>query len=164
MRARARRSRLRRRLIVSTVLVAALGLSTAALVIAMRPPVSGGQAPKIDLPQYASASATPGSTSLGAPSTMIPRIPRLSSDVPAGIINLTNWKLTLPTGDDEPVEVTQPELTQFRDPRYFHVDPVGDGVVFRAPVGGATTGNSEYPRSELREMTASGKKQASWSG
>jgi poly(beta-D-mannuronate) lyase len=164
VRARARRKRLSRILIVSTVLVAAFSLSIAALAVAMRPPADGGPAPKIDLPQYASATGTPGSTSLGAPSTMIPRIPRLSTDIPAGIINLTNWKLTLPAGDDEAAEITQPELTRFRDPRYFYVDPIGDGVVFRAPVGGATTGNSEYPRSELREMTAGGKKQASWSG
>ena len=163
MRARARRSRLSRRVIVSTVLLSAFSLSIGALVVAMQPPSARGPKPKIDLPQYSSAS--PGSINLGAPSTMIPRIPRLSSTIPGGVINLTNWKLTLPVGDNgEPDEITQPELTRFRHPRYFHVDPIGDGVVFRAPVGGATTGNSEYPRSELREMTAGGKKQASWSG
>lgn len=164
MRARARRSRLSRRLIVSTVLASAFGLSTVALTMAMRPPAIGGPAPTIDVPQDASASPSPGSINLGAASTMIPRIPRLSSDTPAGIINLTNWKLTLPAGGDEAAEVNQPKLAQFRDPRYFHVDATGDGVTFRAPVGGATTGNSEYPRSELREMTDGGKKQASWSG
>ncbi len=165
MRARARRSRLSRRLIVSTVLVSAFCLSIVSVTVAMRPPATGGPAPKIDVPQEASASPTsPTSINLGAPSTRIPRIPRLSSDVPAGIINLANWKLTLPAGGDEASEVTQPDLTRFRDPRYFHVDSIGDGVVFRAPVGGATTGNSEYPRSELREMTAGGKKPAAWSG
>jgi hypothetical protein len=134
-----------------------------ALVLAMRPQETGGPAPRIDLPQYASAS--PGSISLAdTPSTMVPRIPRLSSSIPGGIINLTNWKLTLPTGGDDAEDVTQPKLNGFRDPRFFHTTPVGDGVVFRAPVGGATTGNSEYPRSELREMTAGGKKEASWSG
>lgn len=134
-----------------------------ALALAMQPQTSGGPAPRIDLPAHATAS--PGSISLAeAPSTMVPRIPRLSSNIPAGIINLSNWKLTLPTGDDEPDEVNQPKLTQFRHERCFHTTPVGDGVVFRAPVGGATTANSDYPRSELREMTAGGKKEASWSG
>jgi poly(beta-D-mannuronate) lyase len=134
-----------------------------ALVLAMQPQANGGPAPRIDLPQYATAS--PGSISLAdTPSTMAPHIPRLTSSIPSGIINLTNWKLTLPSGGDDPSEVKQPKLTRFRDPRYFHVNAFGDGVVFRAPVGGATTGNSEYPRSELREMTAGGKKEASWSG
>ena len=134
-----------------------------ALAFAMQPQKSGGPPPRIDLP--AQATASPGSIPLAeAPSTMAPRIPRLSSTIPAGIINLANWKLTLPTGDDEAAEIRQPKLMQFRDPRYFHVDAVGDGVVFRAPVGGSTTGNSEYPRSELREMTAGGEKEASWSG
>lgn len=165
MRGRARRGRLSRRVIVSSVLAAAFCTSIVALVLAMRPQTPGGTTHTIDLPEYATAS--PGTISLrDTPSTMAPHIPRLSSSIPSGIINLTNWKLTLPAGgdDDEPSEITQPKLAAFRDPRYFHVDALGNGVVFRAPVGGATTGNSEYPRSELREMTAGGKKQASWSG
>jgi len=134
-----------------------------ALVLAMQPEADQGSAPTIDLPEYATAS--PGTISLrDIPATMAPHIPRLTSSIPAGIINLANWKLTLPAGGDDPDEITQPKLASFRDPRYFHVDSLGDGVVFRAPVGGATTGNSEYPRSELREMTSGGKKQASWSG
>jgi poly(beta-D-mannuronate) lyase len=135
-----------------------------ALVQALQPQTYTGSAPSIDLP--ADATAPPGTTiSLrDIPATMPPHIPRLSSSTPSGIINLSNWKLTLPTGDDEPTEITQPKLAAFRDPRYFHVDSLGDGVVFRAPVGGTTTGNSKYPRSELREMTSGGKKQASWSG
>jgi poly(beta-D-mannuronate) lyase len=161
---RARHRKISGAVIVSTVLGAAFLISTMALVAAMQPRERGAPAHRIDLPEYATVS--PGTISLGdTPSTMAPHIPRLGSSTPSGIINLTNWKLTLPIGDDgEPKEVTQPKLAAFRDPRYFHVDPIGDGVVFRAPVGGATTGNSEYPRSELREMTAGGKKQASWSG
>jgi hypothetical protein len=139
------------------------------LAIAMRPPTTGGEKPPRlnvpDVPAYPTTQPGPINFDLGAPSTMIPRIPRLSSSTPAGIINLTNWKLTLPTGDDgDPDEVLQPDLDRFRNPKYFHVATLGDGVVFRAPVGGVSTGNSKYPRSELREMTAGGKKQASWSG
>jgi hypothetical protein len=163
VRARARRGRLSGRVIISIVLAAAFCTSMGALVFAMQPKANSGPAPKIDLPQYASAS--PGSISLAdTPSTMVPHVPRLSSSIPGGIINLTNWKLTLPTGGDEADDVTQPKLNKFRDPRFFHTTPAGDGVVFRAPVGGATTGNSDYPRSELREMTDGGKKEASWSG
>lgn len=86
---------------------------------------------------------------------------------PASVLNLTNWKLTLPVDgcdDDEWAdEVTQPQLATFRDARYFTVNSAG-GVVFRARVDGArTSSNTKYPRSELREMTDRGEKRASWS-
>jgi hypothetical protein len=86
---------------------------------------------------------------------------------PATVLNLTNWKLTLPVdGCDENTwadEVTQPQLETFRDARYFTVNSAG-GVVFRARVDGArTSSNTKYPRSELREMADRGEKRASWS-
>jgi poly(beta-D-mannuronate) lyase len=86
---------------------------------------------------------------------------------PASILNLTNWKLTLPVDgcDDDKWadEVTQPALAKFRDSRYFTVNSAR-GVVFRARVDGARTSeNTKYPRSELREMTDRGERRASWS-
>jgi hypothetical protein len=86
---------------------------------------------------------------------------------PASVLNLTNWKLTLPVDgcDDDKWadEVTQPQLASFRDSRYFTVNSAR-GVVFRAHVAGArTSSNTKYPRSELREMTDRGEKRASWS-
>jgi len=44
---------------------------------------------------------------------------------------------------------------------YIRLTP-DHGVAFRAPVGGATTGHSSYPRSELREMSADGRREAGW--
>jgi hypothetical protein len=86
---------------------------------------------------------------------------------PGSVLNLTNWKLTLPVDgcdDNEWAdEVTQPELATFRDSRYFTVNSAS-GVVFRARVDGArTSANTKYPRSELREMTDRGEERASWS-
>jgi poly(beta-D-mannuronate) lyase len=86
---------------------------------------------------------------------------------PGSVLNLTNWKLTLPVDgcdDNEWAdEVTQPELATFRDARYFTVNSAR-GVVFRARVDGArTSANTKYPRSELREMTNRGEERASWS-
>lgn len=86
---------------------------------------------------------------------------------PASVLNLTNWKLTLPVDgcdDDEWAdEVTQPALSTFRDSRFFTVNSAR-GAVFRARVDGArTSSNTKYPRSELREMTDRGERRASWS-
>lgn len=85
--------------------------------------------------------------------------------VPADVLDLSNWKLTLPIGKerDEADEVEQPKLATYQQPEFFHVDSTGKGVVFRANAGGATTSGSGYPRSELREMTDHGKKEADWS-
>lgn len=82
---------------------------------------------------------------------------------PGQIINLNNWKLTLPTGGSkDPTEIKQPSLATYKNDPYFLVS--GDnGVRFRAPVTGVTTSGSSYPRSELREMVNNGKDKASWS-
>jgi hypothetical protein len=68
-------------------------------------------------------------------------------------IDLTPWKITLPVG--KPTEYFP---AKFFAP-YFY--PRDRAIVFRAPVDGATTSNSGYPRSELREMIAG--KLAAWS-
>ncbi|MBP9719460.1 MAG: polysaccharide lyase family 7 protein [Candidatus Levybacteria bacterium] len=87
-----------------------------------------------------------------------------SSLKPAKVLNLTNWKITLPIGSDEkPTEVKQPVLTTYElNPWFVSIDN-GKAVRFRAPVSSVTTSGSNYPRSELREMTNNGTQQASWS-
>ena len=80
---------------------------------------------------------------------------------PADLINLDNWYLTLPTGEEgRPDCIYPPALESFGDD-WFRLDDAHDGIVFRANAGGATTKNSNYPRSELREML--GGELASWS-
>ncbi len=86
---------------------------------------------------------------------------------PANILNLTNWKLTLPidgpdAGSDAD-EVSQPALATYSVDPYFKNNSDNSGVIFRAHTGGATTSGSGYPRSELREMTNNGAGNASWS-
>ena len=77
------------------------------------------------------------------------------------LFNLSNWKLTLPTGSSgKPAEIRQPVLNTYRLEPWFI--PGSDALRFRAPVNGATTGGSKYPRSELREMTNNGTANASW--
>uniref|UniRef100_A0A4V8GZK9 Alginate lyase AlgAT5 n=1 Tax=Defluviitalea TaxID=1185408 RepID=A0A4V8GZK9_9FIRM len=85
----------------------------------------------------------------------------MASLLPSDILDLTNWKLTLPINDAE--EITQPELDSYEHSEYFHVNDDGDAVVFKAHCGGDTTEGSSYPRCELREMTNDGQDKASWS-
>lgn len=83
--------------------------------------------------------------------------------LPAQVLNLTNWKETLPIGQTEkPTEIFQPALATYKLDPWFVVSGDG-GVRFRAPVNGVTTSGSGYPRSELREMTNNGATNASWS-
>jgi hypothetical protein len=89
-----------------------------------------------------------------------------STIYPSSVLNLTNWKLTLPvdtSSSGSPDEIDQPALASFNDPPYFYVNSARNGVIFQAPVGGATTSGSNYARSELREMTNNGSQEASWS-
>jgi hypothetical protein len=80
---------------------------------------------------------------------------------PGELLDLRDWYLTLPTGSDgDPEDVQQPDLQSYSNDS-FRLNDEGDGVVFRANAGGVTTENSEYPRSELREMT--GDQHAAWS-
>ncbi|GAA0922774.1 polysaccharide lyase family 7 protein [Pseudonocardia zijingensis] len=80
---------------------------------------------------------------------------------PATVLNLANWKLTLPTGQEgEPEEIHPPALLSFSGD-WFRLNDTGDGVVFTAPAGGVTTSGSSYPRAELRELD--GGELASWS-
>lgn len=86
------------------------------------------------------------------------------AEFPADLLDLTNWKLTLPVETDHegnPDEIVQPELATFVLDPYFRLTDARDAVVFRAHAGGATTGGSSYPRSELREMN--GAENAAWS-
>ncbi len=66
---------------------------------------------------------------------------------PAQEIDLKPWKLTLPVG--APREIQDP--SDFSSEHFMKIE---GGIRFRAPVDGATTPNSSYPRCELRERDA----------
>lgn len=83
--------------------------------------------------------------------------------VPAQVLDLTNWKMTLPIGaGSTPLEVLQPELNTYSHPKWFTTWK-NESVVFRCNAGGVTTSGSSYPRSEAREMKNSGATKADWS-
>lgn len=89
-----------------------------------------------------------------------------AQETPGRILDLRSWRLTLPIEDerrpDVPQEVNQPELDGFTEEGIFFTRE--GGVVFRAHCGGVTTKGSNYPRCELREMVAGGRKpqRAGW--
>ncbi len=89
-----------------------------------------------------------------------------SRNQPADLLDLSYWKLTVPVDTEQagsPDEYKNPALQSLTLEPHFTLSPSKDSVLFRAHAGGATTKNSLYPRSELREMQAGGAELASWS-
>lgn len=87
---------------------------------------------------------------------------------PGQVLDLKNWKITLPVDDpdqpgEQPLDVVQPRLNRYVLPPWFVVARGCHGVQFRNAVNGMHTPNSSYARSELREMTNNGTTEANWS-
>lgn len=85
---------------------------------------------------------------------------------PGDLLDLSEWKVTVPVDTAQagnPDEYKMPGLLTLSVEPYFRLSAAKDAVVFQAHAGGATTPNSRYPRSELREMTHGGKDPAAWS-
>jgi Domain of unknown function (DUF4082)/Alginate lyase len=144
-------------------------------VFAAGTPAPTSTAPTTPAPT-STAPTTPAPTSTApttpAPTSTAPTTPAPTSTAPGGagvpakVLDLTNWKLTLPValgGSSSAAEIAQPQLGNYSLSPYFQVNTAGDGVVFQANAGGVTSSGSGYPRSELREMTNSGQSEASWS-
>ncbi len=92
-----------------------------------------------------------------------PGEPPANDKYPLHVIASSNWYITLPSKvNATPDTVKMPELRTYSS-EWFRLNAAGDGVIFRARTDGATTKNSNNPRSELREMTKDGKEQAAWS-
>jgi hypothetical protein len=68
---------------------------------------------------------------------------------PSYNFDLANWKLTLPSGSE-----IQPWLLSsgWTQDKVFYTHPTSGGMVFRCPNIAGTTTNSNYSRTELREM------------
>ncbi|MET7573658.1 polysaccharide lyase family 7 protein [Streptomyces sp. NPDC005492] len=84
---------------------------------------------------------------------------------PAAAIGLSKaWKLQLPIPNStgSPQEIFQPALATYAKAPWFTTNASCNAILLRAAVNGATTSNSGYPRSELREMNADGTATRSW--
>ena len=82
-----------------------------------------------------------------------------------GKIDLSNWKITLPYGVPDPIEVEPAELVNFstdnRINKYLYLDPIDNGLVFYA-YPSTTTKNTKYSRCELREQLEPGNDANNW--
>lgn len=71
--------------------------------------------------------------------------------LPGDVLDLDDWKLTLPLGFEEKVvEVFPPFLKTYSNFKYFNLKD--NGVLMTTYADGFTTKNSSYPRTEFREM------------
>ncbi|WP_433203432.1 polysaccharide lyase family 7 protein [Dactylosporangium sp. CS-047395] len=79
---------------------------------------------------------------------------------PGGNFDLSIWQLQLPTGSPgSPTQIPPAQLkgaNGYVNPAYFFTDKTDGSMTFWAPEKGVTTPNSNYARSELREMNANG--------
>jgi hypothetical protein len=100
----------------------------------------------------------PGGT---APPATTPPASGLDPDVaPGGNFNLGVWQLQLPVGSPgSPTTIPSSQLkgaNGYTNAAYFFTDKTDGSMTFWAPEKGVTTPNSNYARSELREMNANG--------
>ena len=79
-------------------------------------------------------------------------------------IDLSNWKVTLPVGN--PTEIKPPEILDYANNNelkdFMYNDSTDGSLVFYTYPGGATTTNSSYPRTELRELMDGGNGTVNW--
>jgi hypothetical protein len=85
----------------------------------------------------------------------------LNPDVsPGGNFNLSVWQLQLPTGSAGSPTTIQPAQLKgasgYSNPAYFWTDKTDGSMTFWDPEAGVHTPNSNYARSELREMNSDG--------
>ncbi|MGH3378668.1 MAG: polysaccharide lyase family 7 protein [Actinoallomurus sp.] len=79
---------------------------------------------------------------------------------PGGNFDLSVWELQLPIGSPgSPTTIPSSQLKGpdgYTNPAYFWTDKNDGSMTFWDPEAGVTTPNSNYARSELREMNANG--------
>jgi hypothetical protein len=107
-----------------------------------------------------SSSTSSGETSGGSTSSsgggLNPGLP------PGSNFDLSLWELQEPVGSPgAPTTILPAQLAGGYHDAYFYTDPNDGAMTFWDPENGVMTANSNYPRSELREMTT-GTTPANW--
>ncbi|RMH82755.1 polysaccharide lyase family 7 protein [Pseudomonas sp. AOB-7] len=70
------------------------------------------------------------------------------------MLDLTTWNLSIPT-DPSPTTISTAQLNNGYQSQYLRRNADGS-LTFWVPVGGSTTADASYPRSELRETQSDG--------
>lgn len=157
----AREHRVQAGALAAIVLVAGGLLVSAGLRPAKHP--APGATPDVSSSGTPGQTSTPPTAAAGTPGQVQGRSTPLP--YPSQVLGLSYFELTIPVTDQNTgnaAEIKQPQLAGYSS-QYFATLADGSGVRFIAPVGGATTSGSQYPRSELREMANIGTEEASWS-
>lgn len=83
-------------------------------------------------------------------------------------IDLTHWKVTIPEGSGKggAISVDPPEILDYATNEtllpYMYNDSVAGALIFHAYPSNATTANTKYSRSELREQMEPGNNNVNW--
>jgi len=83
-------------------------------------------------------------------------------------VDLSNWKVTIPAGEGKggAVSVSPPEILDYANNEvlkpFMYNDSVSGAIVFHAYPTSATTANTKYSRSELREQMVPGDDDVNW--
>jgi len=82
-------------------------------------------------------------------------------------IDLSHWKVTTPSEDGKkPYEVSPPEILDYATNEtlkpFMYNDSINGALVFYAYPSNATTANTKYSRSELREQMVPGDNSVNW--
>ncbi len=83
-------------------------------------------------------------------------------------IDLSHWKITIPEGEGKggAISVSPPEILDYANNKvlapFMYNDSVSGALVFHAYPTNATTANTKYSRSELREQMEPGNDKVNW--
>ncbi len=97
-----------------------------------------------------------------------PRKKKKKKKVKLPEIDLTHWKVTIPAGSGKggAISVSPPEIKDYANNEvlkpFMYNDSVAGALVFHAYPTTATTANTKYSRSELREQMESGNNNINW--
>lgn len=101
-----------------------------------------------------------GATTIFAVNVTITEAALKARLAPSGNFELIDWKLDLPVDTSgnlsgASISIGESDLANGFENEYFFTGPSG-GMVMRVPINGATTPNSSFARTELREMLRRG--------
>jgi hypothetical protein len=113
------------------------------------------------------AEETPGAAKAPeTPAPPAPTAPLILKKFAGDVFNLDQFALQIPIDDDgDGISdvVKMPLLRNFEDPAFFHIDKLGEAIVFRTRRGEARMEGATHPRCEMRELKKGTEEPASWS-